>query len=138
MISLYESDTSRVRKEPITRMQNIEYSQALTRLEGSIEIQRIYERSQKEKYGARGSLFHTLSPTISPTHFTLNITPMALRCYIKESKSKFSAIYCQFERYGVWINKSTGLRVHSDHWNKKRGLPKPSSAENQRLKIKLE
>lgn len=93
---------------------------------------------RKKNMEQEGVFFIHYPPLFPPTHFTLNITPMALRCYIKESKSKFSAIYCQFERYGVWINNSTGLRVHSDHWNKKRGLPKPSSAENQRLKIKLE
>jgi hypothetical protein len=44
-----ESDKSRASKEHNTRMQDVAYYQALTRLEGSIEIQEIYKWSQKER-----------------------------------------------------------------------------------------
>lgn len=44
----------------------------------------------------------------------------------------------QFERYGVRVKKSTSLRIHSDQWNKKRGLPKPNNAEAINIKNRLE
>lgn len=36
------------------------------------------------------------------------------------------------------IKKSTSLRIHSDYWNKRRGLPKPSNREAIDIKDRLE
>jgi flagellar basal body L-ring protein FlgH len=57
-IIIDESDTAKEKKEHNSRMRDVEYYHALTRLEGSIEVQEIYEWSQKEKSKTK---FHPLN-----------------------------------------------------------------------------
>lgn len=63
---------------------------------------------------------------------------MPVRYYIKKNKSKVSTIYLSLNRYGSRFNKSTGLMIPEEHWNKKRGLPKPANSEAEKIKIILE
>lgn len=63
---------------------------------------------------------------------------MNVHFHIKETKSGVSSIYVEFQVFGHRIHKSTGLKVQVSKWNKKRGLPRPDSADLVRLKNTLE
>lgn len=62
---------------------------------------------------------------------------MAVRYFIKDTKTGISTIYSEFKRHKVRVVRSTGIKISAQYWNKKRGLPDAKTLEASRIQDKL-